>query len=519
MQSKTHFLKDYNSALSEKRFSPAYQPIVRLADTEVAGFELLSRWYDTHGTAVPPDVFIPQAEHAGCLDLLTDTIFQQALVEMSPHLSGQFLSLNISPSQLKSKVLVQRIADAANNHQFSLKQLKIEITETALIDDFEKARAIIEELAELGCSIAMDDFGTGFSSLSWLRSFPFDTLKIDVSFTRSMLHEKESRKIVTALIGLGQSLDLSVVAEGIETEEQADLLRRMGCQYGQGYLFGRPTTAQDAIKYIRQSRERYVRGSIEKMSLEERAYQISALYKSPDTSIAFLNPAFTTIDVSEAFATRHGRQISEIVGRGLADISPAKFKYLTGVAQQLIAGERLPPFEYRLPNGQTDLVSFSRVLDEAGELLGYSILAIDLSAQKNAEEALRKSEEHYRLIALLSPRTYWQADVDGRVIKIDDRFTDATKVVLDDVEGDKWLNLVIPADRSRCLDAWNNSIKTGQIYDVEVRCFRQDRSEYWCRLYAAPKIDEAGRITGWFGQSEDITKQKVSSAGHSDMKL
>jgi EAL domain-containing protein (putative c-di-GMP-specific phosphodiesterase class I) len=142
------------------------------------------------------------------------------------------------------------IQAAAGRHSFPLQQLTVEITESALLNNLECARKIDCEIREMGCHLALDDFGTGYSSLRHLQALPFSKLKIDRSFVKAMTDERESRKIVAAVVGLGHSLDMACVAEGIETEEQTDMLLRLGCELGQGWLFGRPLPAEHIPEMI-----------------------------------------------------------------------------------------------------------------------------------------------------------------------------------------------------------------------------------------------------------------------------
>jgi EAL domain-containing protein (putative c-di-GMP-specific phosphodiesterase class I) len=140
--------------------------------------------------------------------------------------------------------LPRQIRDLAEDHGFPPQRLTVEITESALVNNLDRAQKIAIELREMGCSLALDDFGTGYSSLTHLQALPFSKLKIDRSFVKSMTEKRESRKIVAAVVGLGHSLDMITVAEGVETKEQADILLWLGCELGQGWLYGRPLPAE-----------------------------------------------------------------------------------------------------------------------------------------------------------------------------------------------------------------------------------------------------------------------------------
>ncbi|XWK70434.1 EAL domain-containing protein [Tunturiibacter gelidiferens] len=188
----------------------------------------------------PPNEFIPLAEDTGLNGQLTGNLLRAvfaAAKNIPEHLT---LSVNISLTQLTDFSLPKHIRAAAEQASFPLNRLILEITESALASNTEHAYRIATELKEQGSRLALDDFGTGYSSLRHLQSLPFDELKIDASFVRSMGHTRESRKIAAAIVGLGNSLSLTTVAEGIESQTTADMLLWLGCDLGQGWLYGRP---------------------------------------------------------------------------------------------------------------------------------------------------------------------------------------------------------------------------------------------------------------------------------------
>lgn len=235
--------KRLQRAIERREIHPAFQPIVVLPAGAVAGFEVLARWQDEQLGAVPPGYFIRIAEQAGLIAPLMAQLMETACTAaVACH--GRFhLAFNISPLQFQAPTLPRQIEAISRRTGFPFSRLQIELTESALIDDLSTARCLIARLKALGVQLALDDFGTGFSCLTWLRLLSFDSIKIDASFVRSMTTSGDCRKIVSAIIGLGQSLGMKVIAEGIETRDEAALLARFGCNLGQGYLFGRPSPA------------------------------------------------------------------------------------------------------------------------------------------------------------------------------------------------------------------------------------------------------------------------------------
>jgi diguanylate cyclase (GGDEF)-like protein/PAS domain S-box-containing protein len=226
-----------------------YQPIVDLRSGTSVGTEALARLRDSDGRIVPPDEFIGVAEQSGLIVPLGEMILDMACAQQATwDRVGQGLrtvSVNLSAHQLESRTFVPRVIEILARHQLPAPQLCIELTESALIGSGPCAQDSIEDLKALGVTIALDDFGTGWSSLANLRRFPVDVLKVDRSFVAGLGTVDDDTEVVRATIGLGHALHMTVVAEGVETEAQADLLRTLGCDLAQGWLFGRPCHPDD----------------------------------------------------------------------------------------------------------------------------------------------------------------------------------------------------------------------------------------------------------------------------------
>ncbi len=227
-------------ALARKEFSLAYQPIACAVTGEVLGFEALLRWQRTGVGLVPPTTFIPIAEAEG----LMPEIGQWALLEACRAAAGwpQALkvAVNLSATQFSDGELAGKVRAALAETGLPPSQLELEITEGLLIEDADQAVDILQELRSVGVRIAMDDFGTGFSSFTYFRKFPFDKVKIDQSFVKDMIGSRQAMAIVSAMIDLSRSLDIVVVAEGVETAEQLEVLAELGCHQVQGFVIGMP---------------------------------------------------------------------------------------------------------------------------------------------------------------------------------------------------------------------------------------------------------------------------------------
>jgi diguanylate cyclase (GGDEF)-like protein len=241
---------DLKRAIAEGKIQPYYQPLVDIRDNRVCGFEALARWEHPERGFVPPDVFIPLVEQLGLMADLTSLILRQACRDAKPWTEDIRLAVNISPSDLKDPLLPSRLLAILAQEGFSPGRLEVEITETALVSDIKTAKSILTTLQGLGINVCLDDFGTGYSSLYHLRELKFDKVKIDRSFVQAMQENSESEKIVDAILGLTKNLNLPTVAEGIENVAALLRLAAKGCQFGQGYYFGKAMTAEGVREFL-----------------------------------------------------------------------------------------------------------------------------------------------------------------------------------------------------------------------------------------------------------------------------
>jgi diguanylate cyclase (GGDEF)-like protein len=250
---------DLRRALEKDELCVYYQPIVSLASGELHGFEALVRWRHPERGIVSPDDFVPLAEETGLilpigLRVLWDACNQlRKWQQYSLSNRDLIMSVNLSGKQLMQPDLIERIEEVLHESQINPWHLKLEITETVVMENPELAAVTLAKLRSLGVRLSIDDFGTGYSSLSYLNRFPVDTLKIDRSFVTSMNAADENLQIVKTIVTLAGNLGMQVVAEGVETEEQLDQLRSLKCQYGQGFYFSRPLDVPDADLFVLNS--------------------------------------------------------------------------------------------------------------------------------------------------------------------------------------------------------------------------------------------------------------------------
>ncbi len=233
------------AAIAADEIQPYFQPLVRLDDESIIGVEILARWRHPVRGAVPPDVFIPLAEDAGLIPVMTFNLLRRACKAAAGWPQHWFIALNISPSHLSDRRLPTQLLAILAEASFPPQRLEIEVTEAGVISSAATARAILLAIQAVGIRVALDDFGTGYSSLAHLHQLSFDRIKIDRSFVMSLHDKAESAKIVGAIIGLSKSLAIVTTAEGIEDAATARHLSALGCEVGQGYHYGRPMTAGD----------------------------------------------------------------------------------------------------------------------------------------------------------------------------------------------------------------------------------------------------------------------------------
>ncbi len=233
-----------------------YQPIICLKTGNIEGFEALVRWYHPTRGLISPESFIPIAEETGLMTQISHWVLKQACTQLQVWQqqlglqSSLFMSVNLSTRQFAQLDLVEQIEQVLDQTQIHPRCLKLEITEDAIMDNPTTAAEILQQLRQRQIQLGIDDFGTGYSSLSYLHSFPVDTLKIDQSFVKHLDGTPENLKLVSVILGIAQTMNMSVIAEGIETQQQLTQLRSLDCNLGQGYYFSEPLPPEKAIMLV-----------------------------------------------------------------------------------------------------------------------------------------------------------------------------------------------------------------------------------------------------------------------------
>ena len=369
---------------------PVFQPIVKLPGRSIASFEVLARMNDEELGEVPPSCFIPAVERSGMIGQLTSHIIQTACIAASAWTGAFRLAFNISPPQFQSLALPAQIEAAVRFSGFPLSRVQLEITESAIIDDISAARATVNRLKALGMQVILDDFGTGFSSLTRLQALPFDKIKIDGSFIRSMRESRESRKIVSAIIGLGQSLGMSIVAEGIETHSQLRMLTHLGCNLGQGYLFSRPMPAGEVPALIELCGQQPEDPSPLDLSCNQRLSQLNAIYSSAPIALCFADRNRRVVSANKRYAEMIELELSQIAGRRIEEVIPQADSGVLADLALALAGGCSSPREWLMPDRRhVALATILTARDENNEMVGLVVALIDITQYRGLNSRTR----------------------------------------------------------------------------------------------------------------------------------
>ena len=249
--------RDLKKAISEEQFTVYYQPRIDVRSGKPIGAEALIRWPHPEKGMIPPGKFISVAESSGLIGPIGDWVLKASCIYAASWSSAGWpnldIAVNLSPAQFLDNDLVNKIKDTLDETGLEASRLELEITENMLLEDSDQILRTLYQIRDLGIRIAIDDFGTGYSSLSYLKQIPADIIKIDLSFVENILTNPKDAAISGAIIELGHSHNMGVVAEGVETEEQADYLRMLGCDQFQGYFFSPPLPVDDFTNFINKS--------------------------------------------------------------------------------------------------------------------------------------------------------------------------------------------------------------------------------------------------------------------------
>jgi PAS domain S-box-containing protein len=518
-------LPDVRIALEKDQLVPFFQPVVELRTGRLRGFEVLARWHHPEQGLILPSNFIALAEANGLIGELTRQVFRKAFVAAHLLPDDLTLAVNVSPIQMQDENLPAQILRDTDETGFPLSRLVVEVTESALHRDLKQAQTVAAELKELGCKLALDDFGTGYSSLRHLQSMHFDEIKIDQSFVREMTSDRNCRKIVAAIVGLGQSLGLETIAEGVETEEQADMLIWLGCELAQGWRYGKAEAAEAIPRTIAAPPITPVPGLTTpgndwaSSSLEAlptlRLAQLQAVYDGAPVGLCFLDRNLRYVNLNRRLADMNGIDVKSHLGRSLREMFPEWFLLFEPFLARALRGEAILGVEVHIPSlipGEINrelIASYQPAWDEADEVIGISVSLLDVTEHRRIDEARYRGATSQAPSFEVNPEAPWVMDSEGNDLQVSSRWVQTTPLGKDRTRNLHWLEALNGLDLEPTIKAMKHALQTGKPIDVEYRILGIDGEWRWMRSRGTARFAENGEITRWYGSVEDINDRKL----------
>jgi PAS domain S-box-containing protein len=512
-------------ALERDELVPFFQPVVELRTGRLRGFEVLARWHHPEQGQILPGNFISLAEDNGLIGELTRQVCRKAF--LASHLLSDDLTLavNVSPIQMRDSSLPAQIQQIAGEFGFSLSRLIVEITESALHHDLKQAQQVAGDLKAMGCKLALDDFGTGYSSLLHLQSMQFDEIKIDQSFVREMTIDRNCRKIVAAIIGLGQSLGLDTIAEGVETEEQADMLIWLGCEQAQGWRYGKAEAAEAIPRTIASPPitplpglttpgDDWATSSLEALPTLRLA-QLQAIYDGAPVGLCFLDNNLRYVNLNRRLAEMNGFSVKAHLGRSVKEMYPEWFPIYEPYYLRALQGEAISDVEFLRPGlklGDIDqelIASYQPAWDEADEVIGISVSLLDVTDHRRLDEAVFRDATSPGTSFKINPEVPWVMDGEGNNLQVSSRWVQTTPLGKNRTRNLHWLEALNSEDLEPTIKAMKQALRTGKPIDVEYRILGIDGEWKWMRSRGTARLAPNGEITRWYGSVEDINDRKL----------
>lgn len=493
-------------ALRTGAIVPFFQPIVSVQSGALRGFEVLARCRLSGTRIALPDRFIPVARDAGLLPELTLHMVATACRAAHAWPGSFYLAFNMPPTLFQDAALVEQLIATLEDTGFPLRRIRIEMTEVEVVEDERAAELGIAQLRRLGIGTLLDDFGTGYSSLIRLHRFEFDKIKIDGSFIRSLERDEASRKIVSAIVGLGRSLGARTVAECVETAFQLQFLASIGCDAYQGWYLAAAMDADGAAQWLaaRGPAAESRTGSL--LTPYQQQYQLEILYERSPVGLAFIDTQLCFAAVNHRFCQMLGLPQGRVIGRSVHDVVPPQVAHeahsliLHGLSD---AGGDLR--ELSLPGRpETFLMNHERVLDAAGVVLGVSVVCIDITESKRYQAALDAREAHDLGASAMSPTLFWVAEESGMLSYISPHAREDELIPLA-ARIDRWYARMDPQDRVRVRREWDQRAPDATEFHTRFRIRWADGQWRWVDSRARLQADGQGRR--WYGSFTDISRE------------
>ncbi|XJZ27008.1 EAL domain-containing protein [Bacillota bacterium Lsc_1132] len=512
---------DLHKALERNEFLLHYQPKINLKTGNIVGVEALLRWNHPELGMLSPNTFIPIAEETGLIILIGEWALIAACKQNKEwHQQGfsPIISVNLSARQFTESDFVGTVARALRETALEPHYLDLEITES-MTADIERTILTLRKLKKLGVRISIDDFGTGFSSLNYLKQFPVDTLKIDQSFVRELHNNPNDETIVKTIISMAHNLNLSVVAEGINTKEQLVFLQQHLCDEGQGYLFSKPipaNTLSERLPEIQQMvKELGVSQDVNERMWTEELLRMAR--KELDDTIRLqqglifkfkkINGRFVHTLCDGELLYRLGYIPNEIIGKELQDFLPKEIaKRKEQYYQQVWNNEELVNYEMEL-NG-IHYLSILRPVKRGGEVVEVIGSCMDITDRKMAEKALRESENKYRLIADNTTDLIIILDLDGKILYASPSNKNVLGYSQETLEGRSVCEIIHPEDVSFLSIQYNNMVETKMPSMMEFRIINNTGEWILVESFVSPVVEENGCVKHFVLVGRDITQRR-----------
>lgn len=512
---------DLHKALEREELILYYQPKVNLKTGELIGTEALIRWNHPKWGMVSPAKFIPIAEESGLIIPIGEWAIRQACIQNKKWQDQGYqfsISVNLSARQFLQSNLVQIVSTILEETKLEPKYLELEITES-MTADIERTITTLQELKRIGVRISIDDFGTGFSSLNYLKRFPVDTLKIDQSFVRELHNNPNDETIVKTIISMAHSLNLQVVAEGIETQEQLVFLQQHLCDGGQGYFFSKPRSPLELLSTFNEvgqvvgeygihqdENERIWIEELIRMNKKELQETIR-LQQGMTLKYKKINGRFIHTLCDGELLYRFGLIPEKIIGKELLEFLPVE-----------IANEKQTYYE-RAWSGEGNVtyateingihyLSNLRPIRRGGEVVEVIASCVDITERKNVEKALYESEWKYRLIAENTIDLIAILDVEGNVLYASPSHEAVLGYSIENYIGKSKFNDIHPEDLSLQKLLFNEAVHKKEPLQTEYRIVKRDGNYGLFEQVLTPILDENGNVEHIVGVARDITEKK-----------
>jgi len=534
---------DLRRALAADELELRYQPIVDLRTRRIAAVETLMRWRHPERGLVPPDTFVPLAESLGLIQPFTDWMIGRAADELGPLLERHpelGVNFNLSARHVRPALIEGMLGHLDRARGLAPERVTFEVTEGTLLENTEPARLALETLKARGCRLALDDFGTGFSSISYLDSFPIDSIKIDKAFVRAFDSTPERRKLLEAMLSMGSALELEIVAEGVEAVEELAFLAAKGCHKVQGYLFA-PALAAAGLDELLQG-FRFpegaldealwpkARGGLPRLLADNQETAFRLFVKHVPIAVAMFDREMRYLAASDRWLKDYRvPEGEEVVGRCHYDVLPETPEAWRRGHARCLAGEievdRAERDRYRHRDGSVDWLRWEvrPFRNSFGDVAGLIIFSEFITEKVEAERRRAESEE--RLADFLEVASDWfsETDADHRFTAISNARTAGGWPVSGDLGLRRWEVPGVVHDPED--PAWRQhkaDLEAHRPFRNFVTARRDKEGELvWREVSGKPVFDEAGRFLGYRCVGRDVTERVRAEQrlAHSEARL